>query len=248
MQKRDNNSTKGINRVGLTGIDDFVDFQEIADIYELYPFLEFGVCYDNPQNEQLKYSGYRLAQKLRSNYDFPLVAHLSERNVEQFIYTLDVDFLKDIKWERIQINAEINSREDLHKIIELAKKLAEKIDFYGQIILPENHLIRPYFESTHIPSFIDILSDVSGGKGIQPTVGSDWPTAYSSRFGFAGGIKPHNIIEVIQSLEKKIKPTNEFIWIDMESSLKCPDSGQFDIAQVLLAAQNAEVFINPQYA
>ena len=244
MQKRDKNDNKGINRVGLTGIDDFVDFQELVDIYKLYPFLEFGVCYDDPQNEQLKYSGYRLTQKLRLLYDFPLVAHLSERNVEQFLYTLDIDFLKDINWERIQINAEINKIEDLQKIIELAKKLADKIDFYGQIILPENHHTRSHFLETHIPSFIDILSDVSGGKGIKPTVGSDWSPAYSSRFGFAGGIKPHNIKEVIKSLEKKIKPTNEFIWIDMESSLKCPDSGQFDIAQVLLAAQNAEAFIN----
>ncbi len=80
-----------------------------------------------------------------------------------------------------------------------------------------------------MPKSFDILSDVSGGKGITPSKTNQWPKPYHDNFGYAGGIGPHNVIDVLNQLSGLIEAGQVNTWIDMESSLKCKSTGRFQV-------------------
>lgn len=231
-----------LNCVSFTGVDDYTNLKQLEHIYEQYPFLEFGICFDMPKNSHINYAGYRLLNTLQSYPHLPWVAHLSEKNVEFLFSSFQVDYLKVVPWRRIQINIDLLSFLKVNKTNALFKhidKLRKDTSHFGQIILPENLQSRLLLRSTKIPSYIDILSDVSGGKGIVPSLDNDWAAPYHSRFGFAGGISLQNLKMTLDKIQKNLNPNVEFTWIDMESSLKNPETGLFDLEKAKLVAQHS---------
>jgi hypothetical protein len=67
----------------------------------------------------------------------------------------------------------------------------------------------------------DVLFDPSGGQGIEPF---RWPAApLGVRVGFAGGIKPENVEDVVASILSGGTRASDGIWIDMESGVRSAD-------------------------
>lgn len=72
---------------------------------------------------------------------------------------------------------------------------------------------------------VSVLCDGSGGRGVRHE--GEWPTPPEGvRLGYAGGIGPDNVTEVLRSLEGRA-PT----WIDLESGVRTDDD-RFDLAKV----------------
>lgn len=64
----------------------------------------------------------------------------------------------------------------------------------------------------------DVLFDPSGGKGVMPF---RWPRAPAGvRTGFAGGITPDNVEDVISEIIRTGSFNNADFWIDMESGVR----------------------------
>jgi phosphoribosylanthranilate isomerase len=74
----------------------------------------------------------------------------------------------------------------------------------------------------------NFLYDKSGGKGQSP---DSWavPSNQFATVGYAGGIGPHNVKDVIEGINKVVGQTP--YWIDMESSLRTDD--RFDISKCM---------------
>ncbi len=231
---------KLLDCVSLTGIDDYTDLNKLKDLYTQYPFLEFGVCFDLETNTNIKYAGYRLLKVLQTYSSLPLVAHLSERNVEKLFNRANLNYLKAIPWKRIQLNIDLMNlltNNSLNRIFDRIETLCQKIFYLNQIIIPEDVSTRYILENVKIPYFIDILSDVSKGKGICPSSNNDWAIPYHKRFGFAGGISFENIPAVLTKVAERQKNQSDFVWIDMESSLKNFETGCFDLNKSFQIAQ-----------
>lgn len=69
-------------------------------------------------------------------------------------------------------------------------------------------------------SFINWLFDASGGRGVTPAA---WPAHPGRLVGYAGGISPDNVLDVIRSGIGAAGP----YWIDMESGVRT--GNRFDI-------------------
>ena len=82
---------------------------------------------------------------------------------------------------------------------------------------------------------VSALFDASGGRGIEPF---RWPVSpVSIRFGFAGGIGPDNLVEVLRDIGPREAP----FWIDMESGVRTDD--RFDLAKVRAVLEAAKPFV-----
>jgi phosphoribosylanthranilate isomerase len=69
---------------------------------------------------------------------------------------------------------------------------------------------------------VDWLFDASSGRGIAPAA---WPAHPGRRVGYAGGIKPDNVLDVIRAGVGAAGP----YWIDMESGVRTDD--RFDLTK-----------------
>jgi phosphoribosylanthranilate isomerase len=80
-----------------------------------------------------------------------------------------------------------------------------------------------------------LLFDPSGGRGIEPF---SWPVPpLGARMGYAGGIGPDNLLDVLRA----IGPVESPFWIDMESGVRTDD--RFDLAKARAVLETAAPFV-----
>lgn len=220
-----------LNKVTITGADNGTNPQEMAEISEDFPFVEWGILvmpnkkHDLPDrfpskawiNENLRKAWFN-CKSLR------LSAHLCKDYARQ-ICDGKWDFLDDhlLLWtmvDRIQIN--------LRKIVEVTPSLIHGVrltlyhgihnfnkrqtpvilqttSFTNDLLLQENFRF----------NCIQALFDVSAGNGILP---ENWPSNDVNFYtGYAGGLTPENLQE---NLEKMNAVATKPYWIDVESGVR----------------------------
>ena len=110
--------------------------------------------------------------------------------------------------------------------------------YAGEFILQarhENEIQAVAHDTTKLPR-ASMLFDPSGGRGVEPFM---WPvTPAGTRMGFAGGIKPHRIQEVLGEIGVRDYP----FWIDMESGVR-DDANHFDLGKVRASLEAAAPFV-----
>ena len=74
----------------------------------------------------------------------------------------------------------------------------------------------------HLPNVVG-FQDASGGHGIAT---EEWMLPETTPFGYAGGINPENVIDVVEDLNIICE---EDFWIDMETGIRTDD--RFDITK-----------------
>lgn len=83
-----------------------------------------------------------------------------------------------------------------------------------------------------------LLYDVSGGKGIQP---KKWhPPVEGVRCGYAGGIGPDNVVEILKKIGDVAGETP--FWIDMETKVR-DDADKFDIVKVESVLEQVHTYL-----
>lgn len=83
-----------------------------------------------------------------------------------------------------------------------------------------------------------MLYDVSGGKGIQPR---KWhPPVEGVQCGYAGGIGPENVIEILKKVADVAGDTP--FWIDMESRVR-DEQDRFDLAKVESVLEQVHTYL-----
>ncbi len=212
-----------IARITLTGADDAVSHEALADLARDFPFLEIGVLYSRNKSGQNRYPTDGWRQLLFKHVEARRVSIHLCGDASRLAMAGIVPNLPNIPPGcRLQLNGFsrwrlpalliAHGRPDLQVILQC--------DGSQQAINSALHL-----RSVH--SNVVALIDGSGGSGIfQPKA---WPAPPGDlRFGYAGGIKAENL-ELAFAAVAAIPARGE-TWIDIETG--CRDNeDRFDMTK-----------------
>ncbi len=215
-----------IDRVTITGADDAVDIQDLAELSMVYPFVEWGILCSIRKTGTERYPKRDWINKLAAKSGVDLSAHFcgwfASEVLENQKFSL-IDSLPEC-FKRIQLNYNFAyAKHDLRPLLMYARETPERC-----IILQENktnsHVLNSFRIDT-LPDNIHFLYDSSGGRGkeiehIQPP--------FKNYTGYAGGISLENIDNIFQKTGIHANPYN--CWIDMESGVRTDN--KFDLEKV----------------
>ena len=207
-----------LKRVTFSGIDQKTKVQDLKRLYEKYPFVEFVFLYSHHANR--KNQGRYPSTVILKGYKkagLPMAVHLCGKIAHDLVHDNDwsvvykeLDGYMDL-FERVQLN--------IPKTKRFSRKLTIPED--KQIIIQLHEGTEDLFNCyKHLPNVVG-FQDASGGRGIAET---EWMLPETEPFGYAGGINPENVVEVVQELNE-ICETD--FWIDMETGIRTDD--KFDV-------------------
>lgn len=220
-----------IDRVTFTGADDSVDPFDLVRIQQRFPFVEWGILFGSEGRQGTP--RYPTDDWLRSfNNAMPeeTSAHLCGRWMREIVRNGRVSWSRRYHWcdklfSRIQLNfsAERVFDDEFRNIVRVVDILPQQVVF--QCGLSNRMAVRrllPYGAP---------LFDASGGRGQLPP---QWEKPWSTYTGYAGGIGPDNVVEVINLLHSL---GNTPMWIDMETKVRSNDDKDFDLEKVIAVCE-----------
>ena len=246
--------TLKLRAMGFCGADDSVHPELLALISKQYPWIEWGILFRPDLEGQPRYATWAWVQRLAAlkkklasePHDdvLKLAGHLCGARCQQ-VLDGDASFVSELDtlgFGRVQINATVANKvlvepsnlETYAANIRTVMAAVPKVEFIFQL----NDETRGIWEaivgtSTHPPANVSVLFDASCGLGV---IASEYqsPLVHPVEIpcGYAGGIGPSNIADVLVSVESAAQ--GKPVWIDMESSLRVfvLDKGQSDPTDV----------------
>lgn len=230
--------------VGFCGADDSVDASLLGAISARYPFVEWGVLFRPDKEGTPRYASTSWVTSSlfpvwrRHNGAMKLAAHLCGTRVNDLLAG-DATFVRELSalgFRRFQINATAVNGVDTD---DLAGKVPAVLGVMAanrgvDFIIQRSAETAPLWEGLlaacggSLPPNCVMLFDESKGTGVSPAGGfGAVPERYD--VGFAGGIGPKNITEVVKQATER--SGDRVVWIDMESSLRTMIEGvdTFDV-------------------
>jgi phosphoribosylanthranilate isomerase len=255
-----------LRALGFCGADDSVHVGLLGIISHAYPFVEFGVLFRPDKEGEPRYASSawvdRLSQVANKQKTMKLAAHLCGSRVNEVLRGHDVflSTLPALGFQRIQINATAVNGVDTSRLNESVSAMASLMKKYPNLefILQKNDETMPLWQGLldsnecgavgSLADNVSMLVDESKGTGV---LASSWPSPPPDyKIGYAGGIGPDNIEEVLTDVMKAAQGTP--VWIDMESSLRSVknDKDVFDLDKcyaVIDATCKAGIYNHPDY-
>jgi hypothetical protein len=247
-----------LSALGFCGVDDTVHVDQLLLIVQSFPNVEFGVLFRPDLEGKSRYASpawvHSLTSKLptfiqQTGITPKLAAHLCGSRVNELLNDGDTTFLETIvlpAFGRVQINATAVNGVDtsrlsaasthatLHNIIIQLPHVEFILQKNDETLALCDGLER-LLEHSRLPN-VAMLHDESKGTGVRC---SSWPVPTTTstalyKMGYAGGIGPDNVTEVLQSIvcQDIVKDDDDaMFWIDMESSLRSTknDRDVFDL-------------------
>ena len=224
-----------LTRVTITGADDKVDPQVLVGLSKEFPFVEWGFLFSAKRAGTQRYPSNPWIgelQGLAESSGMNLSAHLCGADARR-LQTSDA-WVPFRGFQRYQING---YESPVPRIVRLAA--SPRVEFILQA-RDEASLALVGQDARSIGyRSASVLFDPSGGRGVEPF---KWPVPpYLVRMGYAGGIKPETVIEVL----KDIGPIDYPFWIDMESGVRDAED-RFDLARVRSVLEKTSPFVVPE--
>lgn len=212
--------------VTITGADDAVDPAELVALSRDFPFVEWGILFSLSRMGTPRYpAGAWLALLSLAAEDaqgMRLAAHACgewSRSVQQGHDRFGVWS----SFRRVQLNGwnPTGRPESLPRID--AEYILQARDERMLALA-----VQTASELTRLGQRASVLYDFSGGTGAAPF---RWPSApYGAQVGYAGGIGPDNVEQVIADIQAERLTDSRPFWIDMESGVRTDD--RFDLGKV----------------
>mmetsp|Transcript_37214 Transcript_37214/g.46550 ORF Transcript_37214/g.46550 Transcript_37214/m.46550 type:complete len:286 (-) Transcript_37214:47-904(-) len=222
--------------LGFCGVDDTVEVEDVLQVNKdnnCGSFVEWGVLFRPEKEGQPRFASLGWVKKLvklskERDITLRLAAHLCSSRCEEVLRG-DSSFVQELHslgFKRVQVNATKANNvhiDDLETCVQLLKKAIQSVPGIEWII-QKNEETKPIWEglvkSSDEIKNISILFDDSVGRGVKIT-------SFSEPFsgipcGYAGGIGPDNIEDILEQMSKSKGPHQSIRepWIDMESSLR----------------------------
>jgi len=210
--------------VTITGADDQVDPNALAELSLLFPMVEWGILFSASREGTRRYPTLEwMAELLRAAQRVPmrLAAHLCGARSRAFRAGAFVDAVAELPlgpraFQRVQING-----------WEAGDRVATGHE--AEVILQvrsEQHVQEAIgaFDGS-VPGGVSLLYDPSGGRGKAPT---SWPIPPPDvKVGYAGGLGPYHLVGPMRDIliarmaakaayGDRVQP----YWLDMESGVR----------------------------
>jgi len=195
--------------ITFTGADDWSSIDDMRSLSARYP-VGWGILFSRKrQGIDPRYPGGEAQSRFLWARGLKLSAHLCGE------YSDDIMAGRCIAC-KIPVDLSYFSRIQINHAQPVPARIIEFRNRWGTMrCIAQTHSAFPADTS------IDWLFDASGGRGIAPAA---WPTHPGRLVGYAGGINPDNVLDVIAT----IGATGPY-WIDMESGVRTDD--RFDLGK-----------------
>eukprot|EP01065_Artemidia_motanka_P037890 TRINITY_DN46791_c0_g1_i1.p1 TRINITY_DN46791_c0_g1~~TRINITY_DN46791_c0_g1_i1.p1 ORF type:complete len:980 (+),score=203.92 TRINITY_DN46791_c0_g1_i1:75-3014(+) len=229
--------------LGLCGVDDSVDPLLLSAIAQRFPRVEFGVLFREDKAGTPRYASQAAIEMLAATEPpLRLAAHLCGSRCEQLLRTGDDAWFRAnvLKrgFRRVQLNATKVNGVDSSCLPDAFPTFKALVHKYPEVewIVQANEETAPLWKSfaalpaDRAPPNVSLLWDASCGQG---TVAKSYegPPSNGMRCGYAGGLGPDNLEEVVHTLRSGVAK-GRVIWLDMETKLRTCVGGEdrFDVS------------------
>lgn len=221
-----------LKMVTLTGADDTVQPQQLFELSNYYPFVEWGILLSRNAAGGPRFPTQRwlaqLANLEMDNYGFEMhyAGHLCGAFVREILMG-DLSLRNKIggSWgifDRVQINThaqphDFNAPNMVTALHREEKEFIFQHDGVNEAILP----------SVTGGLTCSTLFDLSHGAGVLP---AEWPRPLPGvKCGYAGGLSPTNIREQLDRIAAQAGDAE--VWVDMETHLRGSNGQTFDLGK-----------------
>lgn len=223
-----------LTKVSIAGPDNDVKHEDLLALSKEFPFVEWAILIASPdRNGTHRYPDILWRTKF-SGEILPLAcmnacAHYCGPKVMDWLHGK----IGHALYKRVQLNV----RELTAEQVDLIKARAEH--FSGvDIIVPLKHGTKDIWKEFQGYQNIVFLYDASGGHGKTPTF---WRKPIAGHLtGYAGGLGPENIKEVLKGLDFLIG--DGYTWVDMESNVRTDN--KLDLGKVRMVLEAAKPYVD----
>ena len=219
-----------IKTVTITGADNNTTINEMAQITNDFPFVEWGILFSPKRVGTERYPDFKWLSELHDHWleeKINLSAHLCGQYTREMLAgkcTLisNAPFVDHLEiFKRFQLNfSALKNDVDIDAFFELLDKL--KLNF----ILQKNYSNFGICQTAMHYKNISFLYDSSGGRGLAPIC---WEKPVTGFFnGYSGGLSPDNLESSLKKIEQVVG--DHEIWIDVESNVRT--YGKLDMDKV----------------
>lgn len=241
-----------VSTVTITGADDATDPEDLLALSREFPSVEWAILISKTRDGLPRYPSaewirkLRVAQCWRRGADrMQLAAHLCgevSRRLQKGDRTVVTDHFLTF-FQRIQLNGYefTAAARETHAVLQFARE--------NEVFVPFSFILQTRNDTdleaaaqliARSPTNrVEVLYDPSGGTGLRT---ASWPVAPSNvRLGYAGGIGPDNVGEVLAAtqiatiLAAQRDGADRTTWIDMESRVRTDD--RLDLKKVRYVLQ-----------
>lgn len=219
-----------LEKVTITGADAFTDISDLVAISKKYPFVEWGILVSkSKEGNYFRYPTFYwiegLLEELKLN-NIQRAVHicgewardLAEKEDGHSFFTDRPTISKLFDRYQINYHHDLNSS----KIERMLSNISPFID--APILIP----VKDFSGLKDFSGRAKYLYDVSGGCGVVP---SKWIAPPFLNCGYAGGMGPHNIENILEQIDK-VCPSDYVTWIDMETKVRVEDDSKLDLTAV----------------
>jgi hypothetical protein len=217
-----------IERVTITGADDGVDPASMLAISKKYPFtVEWGILLSASHEGGPRFPSYDWTRGLKLMPELHLSGHLCGEWVRALcrgdnMFATERPDIADL-FQRVQLN--FHGEEHYFNKFLMTNCLQawgrDEYIFQADGVNESIHTIMYEMKDADVP--VAPLYDTSGGEGREP---DDWPPAYGSPVGYAGGLHPERILTQLDKIEQAARDAT--IWIDVETHVRTDDKLDLD--------------------
>lgn len=218
----------------FTGVDEFTDLDNIAEISKCYPFVEWGVLLSTSESRVFNGNRYPSIYWLKENMP-KLKAISQETGCSIALHVCGGETKKLLSQEedsvglalidcvnRIQINFAYKENQ-VNELESLCKRFEDKI-FITQHNSNNKDLYLKIKSKNH-----QVLFDSSGGRGVEP---KSWEMSLPSKVcGYAGGLGLDNIDRQFIQI---YSVAGDKYWIDMEGKIRTDDKLDLIVCENIL--------------
>jgi len=232
-----------LTHVTFTGVDDRTDLGRLKEIAGRYPFAEFGVLMARSgRGGENRFPDVQRVLKGLDGAGVRLSAHLCGALARDIVRTGDfsefrlVCGIRSDLFSRCQLNVAGMGIKDPAWFLYFPTKIRQVIvqQSSREVFAEEGGSLYAHFASYN--PLCSLLLDDSGGRGRRGTLRfADAPVV-----GYAGGIGPENVTEVLTEI-LAAENVRDF-WIDMETGVRTDD--WFDLDKVEAVCAQVEQMLN----
>lgn len=208
-----------LDRVTVTGADDNVDPEALAELSQEFPFVEWGILFSASRMGTPRYPTHSWVQRLTRTPGLRLSAHLCGLYTREPLWWLPATPIDTTAFQRVQFNSKNLTFDPF--------VLKQSHAFIVQCFAANLSLFR---QARNIGLPLSPLFDRSGGRGVTPAV---WPHPWAHTYcGYAGGLNPSNVLDEVLRIDQAVDTVDRGLraWIDMETGVRTYN--QFDLSKV----------------